>query len=291
MRLTGGLGNQLFQYALGRRIAIDRNQKLFLDVSLFPGMKTRSYKLDGYNICADIISKEKIGKFTYHVDHNLVFLGFRFVQRFIPYYRRRIFSEQSFQFDPNVFRIGKSAYIKGSFQSEKYFFTIKDLLMTEFTPRFQIDEKYLQYSEKILASNSISLHVRRGDYVSNPRIHEKHGVCPISYYKRAVDLIQSNLLDARFYIFSDDIEWAKANLDFIRGKTFIDHRENSNHSDIQELWLMSLCKNHIIANSSYSWWGAWLAKNNKKIVIATQKWFLNSPHNTKDLLPEDWIKI
>lgn len=291
VRLTGGLGNQLFQYALGRRIAIDRKQKLFLDISLFPGIKTRSYKLDNYNICAEVMPSEKIEDFTYHSNRNLFSLGLRCAQRFIPYYRRRIFAEQFFHFDPNIFRIGKSAYIKGNFQSEKYFTTIKGLLQTELTPRLQIDEGYLNYQENIVASNSVSLHIRRGDYVSNPRIYDKHGVCPISYYKQAVRLITENYSNAKFFVFSDDIEWAKNILDFIRDKQIIEHFENSNHSDVQELWLMSQCKNHVIANSSFSWWGAWLSKNDNKLIVAPRKWFLNSPHDTKDLIPESWIRM
>ena len=291
VRLSGGLGNQLFQYAFGRKLAVERNQKLMLDISLYEEMKTRTYKLDSLNICADIASNAEILTFTRRAHRDIISLGFRFFQRCIPYYKRLRFFEQSFVYDPNVSYIGKSVYLKGSWQSEKYFLPIRNILRAELTPKTPIEREYISFAESITSSNSVSLHVRRGDYVMNPRINDKHGTCSVSYYQDAVKLMNERLPSAKYYIFSDDLEWAQSNLDFIQNKQIIFHVPDVLNADAQEMWLMSQCKHHIIANSSFSWWGAWLSNNPSKIIICPQKWFSNSPHSTKDLIPGSWVQL
>ena len=136
---------------------------------------------------------------------------------------------------------------------------------------------------------AVSLHIRRGDYVSNPVTNNYHGTCSLAYYKKAVLLLKEKIENPSFFIFSDDLLWARENLDFINDMTFIDLDKSI--PDHEEMHLMSQCKHNIIANSSFSWWGAWLNENSDKIVIAPKKWFSDNTINTEDLIPAKWMRI
>jgi len=146
-----------------------------------------------------------------------------------------------------------------------------------------------QFAQQILAKESISLHIRRGDYVSNVYTNSVHGTCSLDYYQQAVTLLESKLNNPHFFIFSDDLAWAKEHLSFIENVTFVEL--DVNIPDHDEMFLMSQCLHHIIANSSFSWWGAWLNKNLDKIVIAPKRWFIDETYNTSDLIPDAWIRL
>jgi hypothetical protein len=175
----------------------------------------------------------------------------------------------------------KNVKINGYFQSEKYFINykkeIKDLFKIDDETNFFLLKKY----SNIISLDTCSIHVRRGDYLKFPNIHPTQN---IEYYNKAVGYIGEN---KHYLIFSDDIEWCKNNLNFIKNKTFI-----FGNSDFQDLYLMSLCKNNIIANSTFSWWGAWLNNYKNKVVVAPELWFGNEVnYNTYDLIPNNWIKL
>ena len=140
-----------------------------------------------------------------------------------------------------------------------------------------------------MGSNSISLHVRRADYVTNPQANQFHGVSSMEYYNKAIHKIKSIISEPHFFIFSDDITWAKQNMIIDCPTTFVSH--NGPDKNYDDLRLMSFCKHHIIANSSFSWWGAWLAMNKNKVVIAPTRWFNSPDRNTKDVIPENWFSI
>ena len=160
--------------------------------------------------------------------------------------------------------------------------------MQQFTLKNEIHPKTQQYKQEIIATESVSLHVRHGDYVTNADTNSFHGVCSLDYYKNAVSKIKQEM-PLPFFIFSDDIIWAKENLDFIGNMTFIEY--NGATPDHEEMYLMSLCQHNIIANSSFSWWGAWLNQNPNKIIIAPQNWFNDVSLDTKDLIPNEWIRL
>jgi hypothetical protein len=171
--------------------------------------------------------------------------------------------------------------IDGFFQSEKYFKNNrKEILDLVRIPEFvavKISEKY----SKFLHEKTTSIHVRRGDYLNHPN---HHPVQSLTYYLNAIDLLKDKT--DLFVIFSDDIEWCKINLN-LENAIYIEDEK-----DYIELYLMSFCKNNIIANSSFSWWGAWLNENPDKTVIGPKNWFGSAiQHNTGDILPETWIKI
>jgi hypothetical protein len=195
------------------------------------------------------------------------------------FYPKKIYQEPFFHYKDIPYQ--ENLILSGYFQSEKYFVENQNFIRN----LFDVDEQSKKIIEKIISTDilykSCSLHIRRGDYLSYP---DHHPVCDIEYYKNAMNFISNKTI----ILFSNDIDWCKKNL-ILDGKELIYIENNFDYID---LWMMSLCENNIIANSSFSWWGAWLNKNNNKIVVAPKKWFGNAlQHNTKDLYPEKWIVI
>ena len=139
------------------------------------------------------------------------------------------------------------------------------------------------------AASSVSVHVRRGDYVNDPKTNAYHGTCSLDYYKKAVEIIRNKVKDPVFFIFSDDAEWVKKNFNIDEQQVLVSEPEKL--SLTEELKLMASCRHSVVANSSFSWWGAWLNNNNEKMVIAPQKWFADPLIDTSDLIPSAWIRI
>ena len=177
----------------------------------------------------------------------------------------------------------------GSWISEKYFKDIEDIIRKEFTVKVPQTGRNRETAEMILNSESVSLHVRRGDYVTSPEYREIYDICNLGYYERCIKYITDRVKSAHFFIFSDDSEWAKNNLKIPFPTTFVGH--NNDKTNYEDLRLMSQCQHNIIANSSFSWWGAWLNANPGKIVCAPEKFIRLRNFDTKDILPENWIKI
>jgi hypothetical protein len=198
--------------------------------------------------------------------------------------------EQVFYFDPRIVKyVSQNAYLEGYWQSEKYFAPIATLLRDEFKLKEPLSPACQGWVEKMKQTQSISLHVRRNDYVSNLHTNQYHGVCQPAYYDKAICHIRNQVPGTTLFVFSDEMDWARKNLRNYDPIEFIELR--GKNRDQEEMLLMSLCDHHIIANSSYSWWGAWLGTFPQKIVIAPQKWFNDATLNTKDLIPETWIRI
>ena len=183
----------------------------------------------------------------------------------------------------------KDFYFDGYWQSEKYFIDHREALLDIFTLSKEISHQSKAYLQGITKSNSISLHIMRGDYVSNESTNKIHGTCDVEYYQQAFSKIKETHDNAHFFVFSDDLDWAKDNLGFIDKITYIELAEDI--PDHEEMFLMSQCNHNIIANSSFSWWGAWLNQHINKIIIAPKNWFRVDIHDTKDLTPADWTLI
>lgn len=182
------------------------------------------------------------------------------------------------------------AYLHGYWQSEKYFADVATAIREDFSFHHPLSAANVVIANMIDAAGSaVSLHVRRGDYISDARTHAVHGLCSIDYYRSAVRYITDRVMDPVFFVFSDDIAWAKSNFAFDYPCHYIDH--NRGAESYNDMRLMSLCRNHIIANSSFSWWGAWLNSSDDKIVVAPKRWFASNDKSTKDLLPAEWVTI
>ena len=282
VRVIGGLGNQMFQYAFYREL-IKRGQEAKLDISSFD-----YYKLhNGFEL--DKIFDVDYIKADYKEIEGIVSCG----SGIFPKIKRRFFSrdvyvEREVSYKPEVFITDRYIYYDGYWQSEKYFQSIDKEIREIFKFKVPLQEENLKIAEQMQAESSVSIHIRRGDYVTNPSSAKLHGgVCDLEYYKRAINLIKSRISNPSFYIFSDDKDWVKENIR-IEGKlTYVNW--NFGEDSYKDMQLMSLCKHNIIANSSFSWWGAWLNPNPDKIVIAPSKWF--NKRKDRDVVPETWLRI
>lgn len=287
VQLNGGLGNQLFQYALGRKIALDRNTVPRFETSAFR-TQSRQYKLHHYQVKGAPATEKEVNRFL-RWEQNL---GLKRVYRLYnskrPYYRRLIVDEQSVPFDNNILKVSKNVFLRGYWQSEKYFHDITEILRQDLELKTPLSGLNLEMAKKIQSNLSVSLHVRRGDYATDMATHQTHGLLPPDHYRAAIDHILALFPEASFFVFSDDIYWVRENLNIDAPHCYVDH--NTGQTDFEDLRLMSLCKHHIIANSSFSWWGAWLCQNPEKMVVAPRQWY-RIEIDTRDLVPEDWIRL
>jgi len=251
----GRLGNQMFQYATLYSVAKETGFQAILPIVQKTNNEYQNYVLD-----------EVFSSLT--IKNNIIAT---------PKFQ---FSEKSCRFDPKIFSICDDCNLKGYFQTEMYFSEYSQDIKKEFTfkehIRDAVDSRYSCLKDDYL----VSLHVRRGDYV---KLQDTHPLCTKEYYKNAIDLMPK---DAKLLVISDDINWCKENLQDI--STNIIYSENT--SSYEDMYLMTKCKSNIIANSSFSWWGAWLA--DADLVVAPKQWFgINSPNDSTDIIPDRWIKI
>jgi hypothetical protein len=198
------------------------------------------------------------------------------------------YTETAPGYHESIQQLTDNIYLEGFWQSEQYFKPIENVIRKEFVVKDPPSVINKQYLEQIKSVNAVSVHVRRGDYVSDKVTHEVHGVCDIRYYTEAIHRIASEVADPCFFIFSDDMDWTKANVTVDGFPVFyIDHNSAADYEDLR---LMYSCKHHIIANSSFSWWGAWLSNNTDKKVIAPKQWFRSLVTN-KDIIPDGWLTL
>lgn len=284
IKFNGGLGNQMFQWAFARALEKNAGIPSFMDMTYFSRNYARPYELD--NVFTAEVKKIK-GFFPELMLESLWKLRKEFnKKKFLGIY---LYEEPHFEFDRNVFKIGKNAFIHGFFQSEKYFKNVEKEIKKDFKFKSVLSLQNQDFLEKISSVNSISLHIRRGDYVQKKKYQKLYAACSLEYYKRGVEYIAQKFENPTLFIFSDDIDWAKENLKLPYKNYFVSH--NIGAKSFEDMHLMSACKHNIIANSSFSWWGAWLNNNPQKIVIAPQKWFNDESINQSDIIPEKWIKL
>ncbi len=291
VRVKGGLGNQMFQYAAGLRLAHVRQVELKLDLSYYKrppeGSTPRKFELDRLNISAPVAIPEEIGCFTRDPAGGRRWR--RLVLRLLGASGRPWIREDTPRFDPRVLRAPRDAYLDGYWQSERYFGDVVDRVRSEFTFRDPLEGKSREIADRIGSCESVSLHVRRADYISHSRAAARHGTCPLEYYRRAVAEINRRVGHPEFYVFSDDAKWAREYIQTEFPSTFVDH--NDPEYGFDDMHLMSLCRHHVIANSSFSWWGAWLSRPLNRIVIGPRRWFADSESASADLLPTDWLRL
>jgi hypothetical protein len=287
--LKGGLGNQMFQYATGRRIALKNSARLKLDISWFGNTGRdihRTYELKNFNILEEFASAYEVARLK--PGNGFGSLVSRLKQKLAPHHNPYKL-EKSLYFDPEILSVTGDVYLEGNWGSEKYFLDIEDILRKEFTLRQALDQTNENLAEQIRTVTSLSIHVRRGDFVTNPLTNQFHGVCSLDYYRSAVEEIVRYVKNPHLFVFSDDHQWVKENLKFEFPATVVCYNDSSKgHVDMK---LMSLCKHNIIANSTFSWWAAWLNDNPDKKVIAPLRWLNKKDFDARDLFPESWIRL
>jgi hypothetical protein len=265
--VIGGLGNQMFQYAFARSLAIRRGLPVKLNLATFTSYALRRYGLSQFNVVEDIATPTDL----------TMMLRDGVIYRETAHYT----------FEPRALSLPAPAYLNGHFQSYKYFQDIEPLIRQEFTLKAPPDPLNAQVARMIGERNAVCLHVRRTDYVTDRGTNAVHGTCPPEYYAACVDYIRQRESELTLFVFSDDIYWAQANLRFEVPTIYVGH--NAADRDAEDLRLMSACKHFVIANSSFSWWAAWLAAQPGRIVCAPGRWITANP-DTGDLLPPDWVR-
>lgn len=289
VKLQGGLGNQMFQYAIGKLLAEKKKAALFFDLSFFedqekrPGFTPRQFELGVFNPQFQIAEQATVQSFLQPVKNKRL-------RRFFGLPVTTYYREDVCRFDASVLSLQPPLYLDGYFQSEQYYAGNDEMIHRLFTFPATHAGHHNQLIQAIENTNAVAVHFRRGDYVSDAVTGSFHGICSLDYYRQAFQLIEAKVPDPHFYIFSDDINWVEqqvtgwaSNITFVKG--------NNEAPGWVDMMLMSKCRHHIIANSSFSWWGAWLNKKAGKQVIAPLKWFNDVSINTKALVPETWMRI
>lgn len=284
-KLLGGLGNQMFQYATGRSLALANGCELKLDISAFDRYVIHSgFALGTFNIAAEIASAAEIRKLAGSTRKIP-----RMILRKLGIQRQSYFCERDFSFDPALLDRLAPIYIEGYWQSYKYFDKFSSQIRSELTFRQSPLGKNAELAQGIALENSVSVHIRRGDYVSNPIANRVHGFVGVAYYEQVLDCISSQIDSPHFFVFSDDLPWARENLKFPGEVTFVG--QNIGPKAYEDLRLMSLCKHHVIANSSFSWWAAWLGWMPGKKVFYPANWFSSKLHDVSSMNPPAWIRV
>jgi hypothetical protein len=293
VRLWGGLGNQMFQYAMARRLAYVNGDILKLDTGWFGRQARvdtpRQYELSVFALAADIAAGGEsrrlrgvdIRQWPKVAKRLLAAAGHAAPKSYVL--------ERHFQFDPEILCLKGDVYLDGYWQSEKYFLDAADVIRNDFTLKSPPDAANAVVLREIEGCVSVSLHFRRGDYVTNANAASNHGTASLDYYAAAIEAITARVPAQHFFVFSDDQEWVKRNFKIDFPVTYIEG--NGAEKAYEDMRLMSACRHHIIANSSFSWWGAWLGANSDKIVTAPRRWFQNSNADTRYLLPEGWLQL
>lgn len=294
VKLMGGLGNQMFQYAAGRRLAGRYGTKLKFDGSFlyrnYSGCTPRQLELQHLNLELHLATPlevaEVVGK-----GPNLFVTGLVRIKQFCGIGGRRgtVYCESVYHYDSMYEVMSDHAYLEGYWQSPQYFVGIEQLLREEFQVTTPLDEKNIEMLEQIRSCNAVSVHVRRGDYITNPNAAQHHGVCGINYYREAVTHMDSLVQRPVYFVFSDDPDWTREHLGFIQGAEYVVC--NGSDRGTEDFRLLSNCRHHIIANSSFSWWGAWLGADTDKKVIAPARWYLHNNIGTTNLFPASWIRL
>jgi len=283
VQLSGGIGNQMFQYALYASLS-EMGKDVRLDISKLEKLKPHNgYVLEYVFGVKPTRAKEEDVKKLATPSHGMIGR----VRNKLKLYKTTHFIYSWLDYTTEVYSLEGNIYLQGFWQSEKYFSNIFDQIKNTFTFKDAVlNIRSKEFAEIIKSKNSVSIHVRRGDYL-NGSLYK--GICTKEYYEKAIEKIDSMIDEVSFFWFSDDINWCKSNFNDDRFY-FVDWNSSKDES-YNDMFLMSCCRNHIIANSSFSWWGAWLSKDERKIVISPSRWINNKKYNINDILPTNWICI
>lgn len=287
VHLKGGLGNQLFQYAAGMSLAHHHGTALKVDVTELLERDRhigtmRSFDLQKLNTMVEVATDEEIG--SLHPRNTLQQL----LDKLLPRYRRSVYTEKQYAFDPNFFEAGDHLLLYGYRQSERYFAPIAETIRQSFTVRPEYLRNVQAKAAALASTESVSIHIRRGDY-NNPIVRDYHGVLGKEYYQAAIDHIMKTVQHPFFHIFSDDPSWVKQHLVFSAPVEIVSGQIS--HTHLEDFHLITQCKHNIIANSTFSWWAAWLNANPGKQVVAPARWFNKGPKDTQDLIPHSWTRL
>lgn len=259
-----------------------------MDISFFGGEPDpehpRVYQLNHFNIVNNVADAKRIDAlikpgYLQRRWRNVLEVG-------APYYKKKVVYEADLSFDEKIFEVKDNSYLLGYWQDERYFSGIRDALRKDLSFKTPPSPQNITLLQQIKDTNAVCIHIRRGDYLTDQSTAANVGICDLPYYFKAVEIIKEKVSNPVFYVFSDEMEWVKMNFQIPEACVFVDH--NSQEKAYEDLRLMSACKYHIIANSSFSWWGAWLSDYKNQLVIAPKIWRKNGPNM---FLPKGWIAL
>jgi len=284
--MKGGLGNQLFQYCTAKALSFRLEVDLILDLHWYLDNSQdhtkfilNRFRIDDETWIPPLKFSKNSRSFIYNIFNKISPLGFS-----LPVIR-----EDKFKFRNEILNLKKPVFLDGYWQNENYFKNYRSEILNLISLEYNENKKFKYYFSKIHYSNSICMHIRRGDYISNSQAAKVHGIIEKEFYYQSLNRLSNVVDNPVIFIFSDDLDWVKRNLSFDYETMIVD----LNQPDRPELdlILMSYCKNFIIANSSFSWWAAWLSIYQNKKIVAPKIWFLDNLLNMNMKLPKDWIRI
>lgn len=287
VKILGGLGNQMFQYAL--YLALKKqfpNERVAIDISCFNGYPLHNgFEIDNiFSLNSDIATWKEVAKLAYPYPN---YRCWQIGKHLLPKRKTMCIEKNSLMFDDTVLSQPGDRYYDGYWQHEKYFSFAKEQIYSAFIFPPPEDVRNRELMAHVTTSNSVAVHIRRGDYVNHPYFK---GICDVDYYKRAIAYMEEFINPELYCVFSNDIAWCKDELgDSLPKNNTIYVNWNNGHKSYIDMQIMSNCKHIIIANSSFSWWGAWLNQNKHKVVVAPSKW--NNIKQAKYPVPASWIKI
>ncbi len=289
VKVKGGLGNQMFQYAFAKFLEQELHEEIMLDFHQYASLNNdniRKPRLLKFKISLNQIESSKCGLIFPHKSKSTGMI-----------YKMGIYAESKLNRDyyftkgliyeaPEI--LSKKRYFDGYWQSHKYVDAVQDILNREFIPNYDISSSSLDMISRVSSVNSVFVGVRKGDYTQNKSMQASWGSFDESYYHACMDYIKSKVENPVFYIFSNDVKWCKENLDF--SQYDYEYREPIDIiDDFEEMQIMAACKHSIIVNSTFNWWGAWLNKNPNKIVCCPRNWYFNGQKT--EILPDEWVKF
>jgi len=291
VKIKEGLGNQLFQYAAGRGLAQQLGTELMLDTSFYEDKgrysraHVRQYQLDKFNISTVTLSprtKYWIGQLRRHR-----FTPVRALTHMSGIIRFEVDKECGF--DETLRHKGRNLYLDGYWQSERYFADIREAVREEFSFRESAGPHLEPMLAQLNETGSVCVHIRRGDYHSTAIGLEQHAICDVDYYKSGMAYVWARIPHAKFFLFSDEPEWVQSNFPVADNLVIVSGR--ASRSDIDDFRLMTHCRHFVIANSSFSWWAAWLGKQKDKIVVAPRLWRRFREALDKAIVPDGWVRL
>lgn len=282
VRIIGGLGNQMFQYATARALADAAGVPLYLDCRGFAGYDLRSFALGRFNIRAEVADESLLRRYPEWL---------RRVGRHLPFREGCLgpwLFEKQLRFYPDLLLRRDDVFLDGYFQWERYFIAGQGAIRADLTLREPLPPEAAAIERQIRGAPSVAVHVRRGDYVANPVNQRMFGSCSAEYYRSALAHVRSCVGSPRPFVFSDDQAFARELFAGLPDAVFIDDKSGD---PVVDLYLMSCCDHHIIANSSFSWWGAWLGRKDGQIVVAPEPWFDWPAFSGVELAAEGWHRL
>lgn len=295
VRLMGGLGNQMFQYSTAKALALKNNTKLKIDTTFLDDksgehevVTHRDLDLEIFKINLERATKEEVEYFNGKKYNS--FFGKIYNRLQLLFRGKKLVIEDRTHFNNFILQLRGDYCIVGAWQNEKYFIDFKDDLKQEFVFKNPIEQISNVLHQQILNTNSVCVNVRRGDYLTSPLYSKTIGALDIKYIRDSMSFIEEKTSNPVFYLFSDDVEWCKRNLNNSSNCVFVDHSHAGNKF-ANYLQLMTNCKHFIIPNSTFGWWAAWLGEKKDSLILAPKQWTREDYKKMNEVVPSRWVTI